>query len=80
MPTLSNPRCSNCHGGTNALTGDNHGGGEVSDVSVDENGDMLPGTLSNEQCVDCHDQPPPAGQPRCGGSRRNICPSTARTH
>jgi len=25
---------------------------------------MLPGTLSNEQCVDCHDQPPPAGQPQ----------------
>jgi len=26
MPTLKSPRCSNCHGGTNALTGENHGG------------------------------------------------------
>src|SRR6266536_2052694 len=64
MPTLMSPRCSNCHGATNALTGENHGGGEVSDVPVDDNGDMRPGTLSNEQCVECHDEPPPVGQPQ----------------
>lgn len=64
MPTLSHPRCANCHGGTNALTGDNHPGGEVSDVPVDENGDMFPGMRSNAQCIECHDEPPPGAQPQ----------------
>lgn len=56
MPVLSHPRCANCHGGVNVETGENHPGGEVSDVPVDDQGNMLPGTQSNEQCLECHDE------------------------
>lgn len=39
MPVLSSPRCVNCHGGTNPVSGDNHGGGPVG---------------ANAVCQDCH--------------------------
>src|SRR5438105_1644553 len=34
MPVLTNPRCFNCHGGTNPATGENHGGGAVGASAV----------------------------------------------
>ncbi len=68
MPVLSHPRCTNCHGGVTVmdgvLDGQKHGGGEVSDVPLNPQGDMLPGTQSNEQCLECHDEAPPNGQPQ----------------
>jgi len=64
MPVLSHPRCTNCHGGVDVTNGTNHGGGEVSDVPLDPQGDMLPGTQSNEQCLDCHDEASASGQPQ----------------
>src|SRR5262245_31536796 len=39
MPVLTSPRCANCHGGTNPVSGDNHGGGPVGSSAV---------------CQDCH--------------------------
>lgn len=43
MPVLTNPRCVNCHGGTDPATGENHGGGVVaaSDSPV-------------APCLECH--------------------------
>ena len=39
MPVLSHPRCTNCHGGVDVTNGTNHGGGEVSDVPLNPQGD-----------------------------------------
>lgn len=41
MPVLKHDRCMNCHGGTDPLTGRNHGGGVVD--------------LNEIQCSNCHD-------------------------
>jgi hypothetical protein len=43
MPALTSPRCVNCHGGTDPLTGENHGGGAVSNTDA-----------ASAVCLECH--------------------------
>jgi hypothetical protein len=56
MTTLNSPRCQNCHGGVNAITGDNHPGGAIDDVPLDSNGDMQVADGTNSACLTCHDE------------------------
>lgn len=49
-PVFSHPRCINCHGLVNPVTGENHGGGRIPGVETTPNGgirDALP-------CFQCH--------------------------
>ena len=41
MPVFLHPRCFNCHGGTDVVEGDNHGGGALADDT-------------ERQCIGCH--------------------------
>src|SRR4030081_260021 len=40
MPVFSSPRCANCHGGVNPVSGTNHEPGPVADSTRLSNGDM----------------------------------------
>jgi len=40
MPVFSSPRCANCHGGVNPVSGFNHEPGPVTDSTRLSNGDM----------------------------------------
>lgn len=52
MPVFTSPRCSNCHGGTNPVTGANHEPGPVTDGARDASGNM---TFDEKQnCQECH--------------------------
>jgi hypothetical protein len=52
MPVFSSPRCANCHGGTDPVTGANHEPGPVADSTRLSNGDM--GFDERAVCQECH--------------------------
>src|SRR4030088_2434290 len=52
MPVFSSPRCANCHGGVNPVSGDNHEPGPVADSTRLSNGDM--GFDERAVCQECH--------------------------
>jgi hypothetical protein len=52
MPVFSSPRCQNCHGGVNPVTGANHEPGPVADSTRLSNGDM--GFDEQRVCQECH--------------------------
>src|SRR6266851_211064 len=52
MPVFSSPRCSNCHGGVNPVSGANHEPGPVADSTRLSNGDM--GFDEQRVCQECH--------------------------
>ena len=69
MPVLTHPRCVNCHGGTDPISGRNHGGGAVD--------------LSEIQCSNCHDdawgdQVAPADLSFVGKDADALCAQMAR--
>ena len=52
MPVFRHPRCINCHGGVNAVTGDDHAGGRITEAEPYPDGD---GKLKNpDVCAACH--------------------------
>lgn len=53
MPAFSHPRCMNCHGLTNPITGANHGGGKI-DVGPQKPGSDITTPAGNGVCLDCH--------------------------
>jgi hypothetical protein len=52
MPVFSSPRCANCHGGVNPVSGANHEPGPVADSTRLSNGDM--GFDEQRVCQECH--------------------------
>jgi len=52
MPVFTSPRCSNCHGGVNPVSGANHEPGPVADSTRLSNGDM--GFDEQKVCQECH--------------------------
>lgn len=52
MPVFTSPRCVNCHGGVNPVTGANHEPGPVADSTRLSNGDM--GFDEQRVCQECH--------------------------
>jgi hypothetical protein len=52
MPVFSSPRCANCHGGVNPVSGTNHEPGPVADSTRLSNGDM--GFDEQRVCQECH--------------------------
>jgi hypothetical protein len=52
MPVFTSPRCANCHGGTNPVSGLNHEPGPVADSTRLSNGDM--GFDEQKVCQECH--------------------------
>jgi hypothetical protein len=52
MPVFTSPRCANCHGGVNPVSGANHEPGPVADSTRLSNGDM--GFDEQRVCQECH--------------------------
>jgi hypothetical protein len=52
MPVFTSPRCSNCHGGVDPVSGANHEPGPVADSTRLSNGDM--GFDERGVCQECH--------------------------
>jgi hypothetical protein len=52
MPVFTSPRCSNCHGGVDPVSGANHEPGPVPDSTRSSNGDM--GFDEQKVCQECH--------------------------
>src|ERR1700737_4793927 len=52
MPVLSSPRCVNCHGGVDPVSGANHEPGPVAESTRLSNGDM--GFDEKMVCQECH--------------------------
>lgn len=53
MPAFKHPRCLNCHGVVDPLTGANHGGGKV-DAGPQNNGRGITTPMGNGTCLQCH--------------------------
>lgn len=49
MPVFGHPRCANCHGAVDPLSGSGHGGGAI-DAAVKSSGELA----DNEVCLSCH--------------------------
>lgn len=53
MPAFSHPRCMNCHGVTDPISGANHGGGKIA-VGPQAPGKNITTPAGNGVCLDCH--------------------------
>jgi hypothetical protein len=54
LPAIQHPRCTNCHGGVNVITGEGHGGGAIDNIAQEFAADGAM-TGSNAACLACHD-------------------------
>src|SRR5689334_103552 len=54
-PVFNDDRCSNCHGGVNVVTGEDHPGGQIN-VKVDKDSGMCCDNKVGIPCAACHDE------------------------
>src|ERR1700716_4102131 len=83
MPVFSSPRCANCHGGVNPVSGANHEPGPVADSTRLSNGDM--GFDEQAVCQECHTAGPsnwrtaPGAMGFVGKSTHTLCRQIRKT-